>query len=39
MPVLLTRGHKLSIGELVESLMLIYETLEPGDMMNHIEYL
>jgi len=28
-----------SIGELIQALMLIYETLEPADMKNHIEYL
>ena len=28
-----------SIGELIQALMLIYETLEPADMENHIEYL
>jgi len=28
-----------SIGELVQALTLIFEVLEPDDMMNHIEYL
>ena len=28
-----------SIGELVRGLLLIHDALEPGDMLNHVEYL
>ena len=28
-----------SIGELVRALLLIHDALEPGDMINHVEYL
>jgi predicted nuclease of predicted toxin-antitoxin system len=28
-----------SIGELVRGLLLIHDALQPGDMLNHVEYL
>jgi predicted nuclease of predicted toxin-antitoxin system len=34
-----SHSQSLSVGELIQALILIHETLEPDDMRNHIEYL
>ncbi|MEK6304086.1 MAG: DUF5615 family PIN-like protein [Acidobacteriota bacterium] len=32
-------SHGRTIGDLIQALMLIYETITPADMVDHVEYL
>ena len=32
-------GPMTSIGEMIRSIMLLYDVLDPSDMANHIEFL